>query len=919
MLVSYNDLFQKKDNLVSHLNEIDQWIEDTLTSDKTLTELESELTKQEEKLEENNDKAKVLIDKINTLDSMRNNLPRTEFRQRRSADDGYDDIDESDVAYSDKNLLDSIKETIENFEEDTESIDSQVKAMKFNDNFNSELEQIRNEINELKMTIAGTRDIANKINVAVNFSDTTFIHLRPSVSLKPALVTTGSFYIQTRAQFGPIVYIHNASDPVQYISVHLQNGKPFFQYRLSEKSFTSVTTNVPINDGLWHKVQIERVGRKATITVDDDQTASKTSVDDSVVFNIDSNGAKFILGQYPLTSILPVELETISTYADYFRGAIDDVKLNDVAYGLWSYEAAQNLKGEPKRPASMTDDINEQDAGNAIHFSKRSFMCLEKGIVWFLGRPLAIRIQFKTHSPDGLLWSWWDQEASDKPYLAIYLESGYVNVAFGKTYGEQFKLFKSIQDRSDDKLNDNKPHTLFVTLRVKRNRGDSYENNYILEIKASETLSNDIAKPIKSLTTGLDSFRSIKGGQQCLGGIPEYKRDGFFKTGEFTSFVGCMSNVHLPNSLKSLNLQNTLSSNKEHINVKRGCSKEDQCGFMSSNLPVFMRFNVLNKYDINHESVGLSFVTANPNGMLFYRKTSRGELASHGVVLQLQAGLLTLTIFEEDSSPVVVRSAKMFSDNKLHNIYLTKQYNNLIIKLDNEVVIKTNIESDFDNSAQRVTTNDLYISGLPRSEIIPNAIEIKNFEGCITQVIYNDVDLKFNEANLRSETGITFSECYKTPRKSSGVLMPDFKKSVKKITVLYSSKGSFKDFKGPQESKCLLSKNFDSSHARPVGIRFGLNKHSRLEVHDSFPIKISTVIDLKIRTLHPDGLIFYASDDSFGDFLAIWMQEGYINYAFDLGTGIMHIKSNKKYGDGRFHTISASRDMQSGKSLNNRI
>lgn len=253
MLVSYNDLFQTKDNLVSHLNKIDQWIEDTLTSDKTLTELENELIEQEETLEENTDKAKVLIDKINTLDSMRNNLPRTEFRSRRSADD-YDDNDENDIAYSDKNLLDSIKETIDNFEEDTESIDSQVKAMKFNDNFNSELEQIRNEINELKMTIAGTRDIANKINVAVNFSDTTFIHLRPSFSLKPALVTTGSFYIQTRAQFGPIVYIHNTSDPIQYISVHLQNGKPFFQYRLSEKSFTWVTTNVPINDGQWHKV-----------------------------------------------------------------------------------------------------------------------------------------------------------------------------------------------------------------------------------------------------------------------------------------------------------------------------------------------------------------------------------------------------------------------------------------------------------------------------------------------------------------------------------------------------------------------------------------------------------------------------------------------------------------------------------------
>lgn len=95
-------------------------------------------------------------------------------------------------------------------------------------------------------------------------------------------------------------------------------------------------------------------------------------------------------------------------------------------------------------------------------------------------------------------------------------------------------------------------------------------------------------------------------------------------------------------------------------------------------------------------------------------------------------------------------------------------------------------------------------------------------------------------------------------------------------------------------------------------MRFGLNKNSRLEIHDSFPIKITTSITLKFRTLHADGLIFYASDARFNDFLAIWLQEGYVNYAFDLGSGQMHLKTNQKYNDGRFHTLGASRDMQSG-------
>ncbi len=100
---------------------------------------------------------------------------------------------------------------------------------------------------------------------------------------------------------------------------------------------------------------------------------------------------------------------------------------------------------------------------------------------------------------------------------------------------------------------------------------------------------------------------------------------------------------------------------------------------------------------------------------------------------------------------------------------------------------------------------------------------------------------------------------------------------------------------------------------KPVGLRFGLTKDSRLEVNEEFPIKISTFVSFKFRTLQSDGLMFYASDaEQYTDFISIWLESGYVNFAFDCGSGFMHIKSKNQYSDGRYHTVTIKRDMQSG-------
>ncbi len=290
-----------------------------------------------------------------------------------------------------ESYLSQIEGTIRRFKESSDQITNEVRKLKENDNFNTELEKIRDEIYALKMLITSTRDIANEIRVAVNFTDTSFINLRPASDLRPSMITTGTFYIQTRKLYQPIAYLYNTSMPGHYMSLNIQNGRPHFQYRLSGKGYTSVSTDGLVNDGEWHRIDIERIGRVAKLTVNNgikgQETATVVSSDDSVVFNIDPTGAKFILGQYPDSDILPVELQTTALFGQQFLGAIDDVKLNGNSYGLWSYEQAKNIKGEPKRSNSLGEDLSEAEtSSDAISFAENSFMCMDYPLSLYQGR-----------------------------------------------------------------------------------------------------------------------------------------------------------------------------------------------------------------------------------------------------------------------------------------------------------------------------------------------------------------------------------------------------------------------------------------------------------------------------------------------------------------------------------------------------
>jgi len=483
------------------------------------------------------------------------------------------------AADEEENYLAQIEATIGQFRTSSEQISAEVLKLKAYESFNSELEKVRDEIYALKMLITSTRDIANEIRVAVNFTHSSFIQLRAAADLAPSLTTTATFYLQTAALYQPVAYLYNASQPAHYLALTIQNGRPHLHYRLSDTGpYTTVSTDGFVSDNQWRRIDIERVGRLAKLSVHDasrgSESASVVSADDSVVFNLDPSGAKFLLGQYPKPELLPVELQTTALFGQQFLGAIDDVKLNGQDYGLWSYEEARQISGEPKRSVVLgVEDSEAESTANGFTFGEDGFMCLDYPLTLSPQRAISVTIRFRTHASSGLLWSWWEVAGDENsPFLALYLEEGHVNFVYGKGLGQMYFLREAGAQSNEAKMNDNEHHTVFVKIYV----NGTEEGMPMMTLLASETLPNQRSRLIKEASFQLEDFRWLRLGGQCIGGLPDLKRQGVFKSPIFDSFRGCISQLLVPGKSVKVDLQEDLKYEQVEIIILGDALSSDQ-------------------------------------------------------------------------------------------------------------------------------------------------------------------------------------------------------------------------------------------------------------------------------------------------------------------------------------------------------
>ncbi|CAH1775058.1 unnamed protein product, partial [Owenia fusiformis] len=98
-----------------------------------------------------------------------------------------------------------------------------------------------------------------------------------------------------------------------------------------------------------------------------------------------------------------------------------------------------------------------------------------------------------------------------------------------------------------------------------------------------------------------------------------------------------------------------------------------------------------------------------------------------------------------------------------------------------------------------------------------------------------------------------------------------------------------------------------------IGTRFGRQADSRHEyesVPDSYKIRFNFTVEM--RTTGTTGVLFFAVDGRSIDYIALYMQNGKILFAFNCGSGPAVIESEDTYNDGEWHKVRIERDQRRG-------
>ena len=873
----HNEIDLRLITLNKEVEYIETWVNKTQKNENTLNDIEKSLISQENELKESSSKCKELQATIQTIELLKNNEKNDleTISNAKKMNDSISKLEELNIG---------VKKRVTELAGSYGSLDK---------NF----DEMNAKINELKLLIESTRNIANEIKVAVKFRNSSYIKLRNFPVFMPSMTTTSSLYLNTTDVNAPISVLYNRNDPNAYLALYLKDGAAHMQYRLSENAkINTVKTAQPINNGQWYKLEVERVGRLARLKVYNEKgsavTSSQSESDDqNVIFNIDSMNANFYIGQFKFPREMPKGLLALTSdglFKNQFEGAIDAVTMNRHSFGLWNYEDSKDIEGEIKRSRAEVESslVNSQ---LPVHFKENSFLCTNKSISSKRSKKFDITLKFKSANPNGLLW--YGRDDREKIKIYIYLEDGRVAVDLLSIRENNKRIILDSKNNdnwnSERKLTDNKNHVVQVVIsfEVQKSVKIAVSENEISDILSGGLELSSITRPIEAKGFGASHI--------CVGGIP----DSYNEPIEFSksSLVGCFEYYFSRNiDNNRIYLQQELLKAPTISGVDNKCPEIiDQCSFQQSPDPVYVSFSEGIDSIEDLASFGISFIPRFSNGtLLFIRQQDLqdGEAINY-VHLYLENLYVNLLVKNTKNNLKLISKSKV-NYNDLNHVY--------VLKNDRDFTLNTNDVLEKEQLPEKIrvyTNSELFVGGVPKSQRTGINDKFNNFQGCVIDIFYKNKPLKF-QFDKKNSNGLSFSKCY-IPSFESIPLGNSEKPLVKFLTEKSNKKVSLKD------ESCSLNKEYDQSVTKPVGIRFGLTRYSHMEVLDDN--KLNSLISLKFRSVLTEGLIFYATDFKFEKYIAIWLKEGYLNYAFDTGFDFTHIVSKKQYNDGRYHTLIATR------------
>jgi hypothetical protein len=425
-------------------------------------------------------------------------------------------------------------------------------------------------------------------------------------------------------------------------------------------------------------------------------------------------------------------------------------------------EAKNNIRDKIR----LFVDYDETRRERGLLFTHNdSSMCRENNRMYFKGGKFSfdIELKFRTLTEDGLLWMW----NTENPFvLSIYLKSGRLNAELYISNELKFSLFDTL-DNATRRLNDGNYHTIKVTL----SRTKPSQTSFQLSFSAVEIDEDKGEIEIGKNSISTNTYFSMSKGTVCIGGISKTGGDESLKGPQLQSIKGCFIHVHMSANKsfdpEALLLDDVFMSDPSFVvhRVKPNCgvSQNSQCRLVEAEKPAYLHFDVKTHSQIDEETIGVSFATTSLSGVLFYRRQqtdkNKGDAADN-MILTLDNGRLIFQIVEGKVDLITNNKVKL-NDNKIHNVFVTREGTNYKLRVDNNPEIRGQSEVLALSGDDDIMTSDLFVGGVDeasREDVQSRCSNASQLVGCIIEVVYNnkrlDLETAVNSSSAQN------SQCY---------------------------------------------------------------------------------------------------------------------------------------------------------------
>ncbi|XP_071537849.1 laminin subunit alpha isoform X2 [Panulirus ornatus] len=97
----------------------------------------------------------------------------------------------------------------------------------------------------------------------------------------------------------------------------------------------------------------------------------------------------------------------------------------------------------------------------------------------------------------------------------------------------------------------------------------------------------------------------------------------------------------------------------------------------------------------------------------------------------------------------------------------------------------------------------------------------------------------------------------------------------------------------------------------PTGLRFDGNGYAAMDTRDGYRFERLFDLQLSFKTYAEDGILFMIHGSP-GQYMAVTLEEGYVIFQYNLGSGVVTMKSSNKYHDGEWHRVDVARQQRNG-------